>query len=372
MNPFKYGRVVFDDDFCPRPDLEKDLKNYIASAQNVLLEGERRTGKTSLIYQTVRNLDKPRCRLLYIDILEIKTVNDLCHRIINAIVSLERKSGLPEKVFKSLSHLKPAITVDPLTGAPSFSIDASVKLKPDSIEGLMDLIEDEDRRKKVVVVFDEFQDILNLAEAPAALALLRSKVQFHTGIPYIFAGSIRNKMDEIFNHPESAFFKSAVTLNVGELGRGIFSDFLRKKFLQGKRVVEQPLLDKIFEIGQDVPGDVQQFCGAVWESTSYGDGIDESIIPTALELVYSRELKGYEIALSQLTGQQLRCLVGLARLGGRSPLSSEFISVTGINQPASVKKALTRLVKLKIIYRHKKEYKFINPFFKSWLIFKNI
>ncbi len=372
MNPFKYGRVVFDDDFCGRPDLERDLKNHISAGQNVLLEGERRTGKTSLIYQTVRNIDKPRLRLLYIDILEIKTVNDLCRRIINAVASLERQSGLTERVFRSLAHLKPAMTFDPLTGSPSFSMDASVKLKPDHIEGLMDLVEDVSNKKRLVVVFDEFQDILNLADASAALAILRSKVQFHTGIPYIFAGSVRNKMDEIFNFPESAFFKSAVTLNVGELERGLFGDFLRKKFLRGKRTVSQLLLDKIFEIGQDVPGDVQQLCGSVWESTSYSDNIDESVVPPALELIYSRELKGYEISLSQLTGQQLRCLVGLAHKGGKSPLSSEFIGFTGINQPASVKKALNRLIKLKVIYRHRKEYKFINPFFSSWLIYKNI
>ena len=369
MNPFKYGQVVFDEDFCPRPKLEKFLKNYISSAQNVLLEGERRTGKTSLIYQTIRSLDK--LRLLYIDILEIKTVYDFCRRVVNAIVSMEQKSGLTERVFKTLAQLRPSMTVDPLTGAPSFSLDASVKLKPDYLEGLMDLIEDENKRKKLVVVFDEFQDILNLEEASSALAVLRSKVQFHTKIPYIFAGSVRNKMDEIFNNPDSAFFKSAVTLNVGELERDIFGKFLRKKFSKGKRTVSQTLLDRIFEIAQDIPGDVQQFCGAVWELTSHGGNIGNDLVPAALELIYSRELKGYEASLSQITGQQFRCLMGLASVGGKSPLSSEFIKVTGISQPASVKKALNRLIKLKIIYRYKKEYKFVNPFFKSWLIYKN-
>lgn len=369
MNPFKYGRVVFDKDFCPRPELEKGLTNYISSAQNVVLEGERRTGKTSLIYEIIRKINKQR--LLYIDILEIKSVDDLCRRIIKAIISMEHKAGLTEKVFKSLAHLKPSMTIDPLTGVPSVFLDAAVRLKPGSIEGLMDLIASENRRKKLVVVFDEFQDILNLPEVLAALAILRSKIQFHTGIPYIFAGSVRNRMDEIFNHPESAFFKSAVTVNVGALDREIFADFLRQKFSRGKRTVSQPLLDKIFEIGQDIPGDVQQLCGAVWEITSYRDNIGADIIPAALELVYTRELKGYEAALSRLTGQQLRCLTGLARLGGQAPLSSEFIRFTGISQPASVKKALNRLIKLKIIYRYRKEYRFINPFFKSWLLYKN-
>jgi len=178
-------------------------------------------------------------------------------------------------------------------------------------------------------------------------------------------------MNDIFNNPDSPFFKSAITVDVGPLDRAIFSEFLREKFLQGKRIVSQGLIDRVFKIAQDITGDVQQMCGAIWEVTSYGDNIDEGIIPDALELIYSRELRGYELTLSQVTSQQLRCLVGLAKIGGESPLSSEFIKVTGIKLPASIKKALNRLIDLKIIYRYQKEYKFIDPFFKSWLIYKN-
>ena len=369
MNPFKYGRVVFDKDFCPRPRLLEELRACISSAQNVLLEGERRSGKTSLIFEAIREMDK--FRLLYIDILEIKTVDDLCRRIIKSIISMELKSGMVEKVFNSLAHLKPVMTIDPLTGTPGVSLDASIELKPDSIEGLMDLIYSQYKRKKPVVVFDEFQDILNIKEAPAVLAMLRSKIQFHTAIPYIFAGSVRNRMNDIFNNPDSPFFKSAITIDVGPLDRVIFSEFLRGKFLQGKRTVLQGLIGRVFEIAQGITGDVQQLCGAVWEVSSYGDTIDEGIIPEALELIYSRELRGYESALSQVTSQQLRCLVGLAKLGGQSPLSSEFIKMTGVNLPASIKKSLSRLIDLRIIYRYQKEYKFINPFFKSWLLYKN-
>lgn len=362
MNPFKYGQVVFDKDFCHRPDLEDKLKNLIASGQNVLLEGERRIGKTSLIFEIIRQTKN--LQLIYIDIMEIKTVDDFCRRIIKAIASMEQKAGMVQKIFKAMAHLKPTLTIDPLTGSPSLSLDASVKLKPDSIEGLLDFINTERKNKKWVVVFDEFQDILNVEDARSILATLRSKIQFHTEIPYIFAGSVRNKMDEIFNHPDSPFFKSAITFNLGELDRAVFGEFLQEKFRQGKRTVTPQLFEKIFEIAQDVPGDVQQLCGAVWEGTSYGDNITGDIIPAALEIIYSRELKGYEAAFAQLTGQQLRCLVGLARVGGKNLLSAEFLKVSGITQPSSVKKALQRLEQLKIIYVYKKEYKFIKPFFQ--------
>jgi len=58
-------------------------------------------------------------------------------------------------------------------------------------------------------------------------------------------------------------------------------------------------------------------------------------------------------------------------MGGKAPQSSAFLRGIGLSMPGSVKKALSRLVQLKIIYRQKGEYKFVNPFFKTWLLWKN-
>ncbi|MCK4237163.1 MAG: ATP-binding protein, partial [Candidatus Krumholzibacteria bacterium] len=359
MNPFKYGQVVSAEDFCPRPKLLDSIKGFIRTGQNVLIQGERRTGKTSLIHEAVRQIR--RIRLLYIDLLEIKTIEDLYRRLLRGIMSLEEKNGFINKLFKSISHLKPTMTIDPATGQPSLSLDASTKLKPDSIEGLLDMIEKISRKKPIVVVLDEFQDVLNLKEAPETLAILRSKIQFHTGFSYIFAGSIRNRMDEIFNHPRSAFFKSAVTINVGAIDRERFGKFLVNKFSLGKRKINGDTSNRIFEIADYVPGDVQQLCGALWETTSKGAGITVDDIPQALNLIYTRESKGYEAMLVHVTGQQLRVLNGLATIGGKAPLSADFLRGVGVTHPSSVKKTLDRLVQTHIIFRHEGEYKFVNP-----------
>jgi uncharacterized protein len=369
MNPFKYGQIVEEQDFCPRPILLKNVEEFIKSAQNILLQGERRTGKTSLIFEALRRLRKRY--VIYVDLMEVKSSDDLCKRIIKAVISMERKTGVAEKLIKSLSRLRPTLSMDPISGNPTISLDASIQLQPDSIESIMDMIGGLGRRKPVVVVFDEFQDILNLKDNREVLALLRSKIQFHGKIPYVLAGSIRNKLDAIFNHPDSAFFKSAVSINVGSLDRESFATFLKNKFSLGKRSVDQTVLDLIFKIAEDIPGDVQQMCGATWELTSYKDKIDPSILPDALKLIHAREYKGYEAVMVQLTAIQLRCLIGLAEIGGKSATSSGFMKQTGIPQPATIKKALTRLIQLKIIYRYQGEYKFVNPFFKSWLLFKN-
>lgn len=369
INPFKYGRVVADEDFCSRPVLQKELTRCITSLQNVLVEGERRTGKTSLIFETIRHLGK--YHHLYIDCFEIKSVDDLFRRIVNAFLRGENQGSFLTNILKALSHLRPVISVDPITGGPSVSINAITDAQPDSLDSVMDVIGSTFKNQKVVIVFDEFQDTLQLKESRQVLALLRGKIQFQTSISYVFAGSVRNAMHGIFYDPSSPFFKSATSITVGDIPRKRFSEFITAKFLHsGKRKITPEMLETIFSITQEVPGDVQELCAAIWDCSLPNRSVGKSLIPAALELIYSREHRIYENHLSIITGQQLRCLVSLARRGGKNPYSTDFINDSGIRQPGSIRKAITRLSDLKIIYLFNREYKFVNPFFRSWLLAK--
>ena len=370
MNPFVYGRVVGQKEFCPRPDLEAKLRSHVLSNQNVLVEGERRVGKTSLICETVRKIKNSR--LLYIDLMEIKDTDELCRRMFKAVFSMSRDDSVFLKALKSLAHLKPVFSVDPATGSPTVTLGASAALQPNSIESLLDIVYRERGSKKTVVVFDEFQDILKCADSSTVLGIMRGKIQFHTEIPYVFSGSVRNAMNAIFTSPGSPFFKSAVTLSVGPIEEPSFSAFISKKFASGRRKVSDEFLGNIFSIAQQNPGDIQQFCAALWDSSGEGDSLDDSITQKALQLIFGMEIKGYETELNRISAQQQRCLLGLARQVVTAPLSAGFLSVVGIPQPGSVKKAIGRLVELRIVYKAGKEYRFTNPFFKAWLVSRNL
>jgi hypothetical protein len=131
------------------------------------------------------------------------------------------------------------------------------------------------------------------------------------------------------------------------------------------------VLVEALDLSDHVPGDVQELCSCLWEVTAPGDKITKKTIWPALELIFACESKSYEAVLVQLTGQQLKCPTALARIGGKMPHSTAFLRESGIGTPASVKKALNRLVKTKVVYRHEGKYKFVNSFLKSWLVWKN-
>lgn len=368
MNPFKYGKIVSGQDFCGRASLLKQIIEYINSSQNIVIQGERRIGKSSTIYEAVR-----RCKgvqLLYVDLLGIKSIDALCKRILRAIVVVEQKSGFFEKVIKTLSYLRPSISLDPITMMPTITFDASVELKANSIPEVLSLMESLRKRNRIVVVLDEFQDILQLGDSKEALSLMRGKIQFQKDIPYVFAGSIRNRMDEIFTHPGSPFFKSAIPITVDALTYAEFSDFLRKKFLTGKRRIDDGVLKKVFEIAHDIPGDIQQLCEALWTVTSSKSVIGLDTLKDALELIFAREQKSYENDMSLLTDFQIRCLLTIAREGGSKVFSISFMKSAGVNNPSSVRRAIRRMITLNILFERNNEYRFVNPFFRAWINYR--
>lgn len=366
MNPFKYGSIVLGGDFCGREDLLKQIAGHIKASQNIVVFGERRVGKSSLVYEAVRKLKGTD--LLYIDLLGIKSVDALCKRMLRAIVTLEKKASWVTKMIKALSHLRPTITTDPITSMPIVSFDASVELKANSIQEVLDLIESIGRKKRLVVVFDEFQDILKTKHADEAIALLRSKIQFHSNIPYVFVGSIRHKMDGIFTSPDSAFFKSAVPITVDPLPYEEFSKFLTEKFEKGRRKVFGETLKQVFQIANNITGDIQQLCEALWEVTPERDAVSSDKLKAALELIFAREQKSYEAFVSLLTDFQLKCLTALARQGGKRIYSMDFVKAVGPHSSASVNRAITRMINITILFKSGKEVRFVNPFFKAWLL----
>ena len=115
------------------------------------------------------------------------------------------------------------------------------------------------------------------------------------------------------------------------------------------------------------PGDVQEYCDALWQVTSEGDEITDRTLNEALSRIFARESDTFSSFTKRLTNLQLRVLRTLAKLGGEHPLSTDFMKEVGATNTASVKRALTALCASDLIYRHDGEYKFVSPFFGAWV-----
>lgn len=364
-NPFRYGCVVEGEFFCPRENLERQLRQYAESGQNIVVQGERRMGKTSLVKKAISGMRGER--LLYIDLYCIKTLSDFCRRVMVGVSGVTDKMPFLKKALSLAYRLRPSLTIDPNTGSPSISVDARAASEPDSLDAVMRTVEKLAKDCRLCVVFDEFQDILKLKDSDRILAEMRSTIQFQADTPYFFLGSVRNDMMKIFSSYESPFFKSALPFEVGEIEKDVFVRFLTTRFKKGNRNVSTEALSAVIEFAGGVSGDVQELCDALWEVTEAGHDVTSGDIPRALKIVFSREKNGFESAVNDLTPNQFTVLRGLAAFDNMHVFTSEFMDHVHISSPGAIKRALNKLESQRLIYLYRSAYRFANPFFKEWI-----
>jgi hypothetical protein len=366
VTPFRYGGVVSRKDFCGRHTLLKELQGFFEAGQNTVLFGERRIGKTSTVFEAARRVKR---RVLFIDILGVRSLDDLFQQILRAIFTLERTGSFFEKLLHSLVALRPTFSPDPVSGAMTFSISPGRPLSLESIPEVLEAVAQVARHKSTVVFFDEFQDVLKIEGNPqVAVAQFRSRIQFHEDIPYVFAGSVRQDMETIFTSPDWPFFKSATPIHLNQLPFEDFAPFLQGRFEQGGRHVPSELMMSVFALCQNIPGDIQQLCETLWNSSDAGETLTEDQLKQALNLIYAREQKAYELALASLKNTNLKVLRALAHLGGETPTSKEFMEAVGVRHTNSITQAFSRLVTLRLVHRVGHAYQFDNPFFRAWLL----
>ena len=299
----------------------------------------------------------------------VKSIDDVAQRLIDAIISTEhRRSSVVESVVRALGSLRPRIELDPYTGHPGVTLTQTQRMSPQGLQAVFDLIEDRSRHHRLAVLLDEFQDIRLVEDSDALLGAIRDRIQRQRGIAYVFAGSIRHAIERLFRDPGSPFFKALSVIEVESLEREHFRAFLDARFRSGRRRVPDSSYKQIFTLAEENPSDVQQLCAAVWDRTEAGETIGPAELQRALDRIFATERKGYEALVRPLTDIQMRCLRGLARLGGDKPQSKRFLEESGIGLAATARRALNRLIALELVYGRDTNYKFFDPFFRHWIL----
>jgi len=236
-----------------------------------------------------------------------------------------------------------------------------------SVEEVMDMIAKIAKDVRLCVVFDEFQDVLDIPDADVILARLRAQIQFLPDIPFVFLGSIRNSMHEIFDSPKSPFFKSAIGFDVDRIDRADFGKFLVSRFAEGERELPRDMAERIIDSADGISGDVQELSETTWLATRPGARIGLTDVANGLRAVFAREHRSFVAMKSRLTTVQLAVLSGLAGDERAKVFSGGFLEQNGIRNVGSVTKALKRLVNDEYVFEYDGEYRFENPFFRAWL-----
>ena len=353
-NPFRYGCVVEDSFYCPRPSLEKQLAGFIRSGQNVVIHGERRMGKTSLINAVVRGMRG--WRMLYVDLLHVQTVGDVCRRIVSAVRNMERKASLFEKALKFLPRLRPVMKVDPSTGEFGFGLDARAAENPYAVEDVLDMLAKVAAGGRTVVVFDEFQDILNIRKRLDKQ--LRSIMQTQQNLNYILLGSQESMMIEIFERKKSPFYHFGQLMRLDKIPYEDFREYISARLPKDENDKLDGIIKEILSFTNFHPYYTQQLSAQVWEMMTY-DHLYEGVVSEAISKIVRTHDLDFERLWLNFNRTDRSIMISLSK--GVNPMQNRQMATS------TSFSAIKRLMKAGYIIKVN-DYEIEDPFFREWIL----
>ena len=361
-NPFQYTGLVGKASYLHRSTIENVLLDHFESRQNLLVQGPRRMGKTSAIINTFSDLQaKKKCLFLHVDFYGLNTIHDIRDKLLFAVEQIPLTARLRKDLKKLMGEI---------TGATAFGfgINWSVKQRESMLEDVLSLFAEINNKRPLVVFFDEFQSLLDAEDSGEILGRLRSEIQKQQDVFYLYAGSDRARLREIFFLEKSPFFKSAALMDVGPIDRKEFIPWLEKHFAAGKRSVNSLIWAPLFDLVCDVPGDIQHFCHTLWTLSEPGDCIDDDACRIAIDYLLDMQQKSFIDFWSILSPNQRKVLRGLALYPKNGHTSSVFIKGVGLSSSSASSKALDAMLKRGTIWRAGDRFALSNPFMQLWIL----
>lgn len=364
-NPFVYGVEVSGESFVDRKRELRELQVELLSGKSVFLLTPRRLGKTSLITELFRRLGG-KIIPVHIKLYEVDSETALAERIVEGVSSVAY--GRIEKVIKSVHkffrELRPSFTV---TREGELRVALSKRITIPELEEVLDFPEKVGRanKKQVVVAFDEFQEI-GLFDGLRLEKLMKAKFERHKNVSYIFAGSKRHLLLEIFSREDRPLFRFARPMDLKTIPPEEFKPFIIGKFRQTGGSIPSKVVDRILNYTRSHPYFTQQLCHELWNlDRKVKDWAD---VEQAANNIVTHSSVEYEQIWELTKGKGQRNLLrGLSLEPDANMFSRSFIEKHGMNSASHVKKAYEALKEKGIIEEIGKKGGIGDMFFAEWI-----
>lgn len=370
-NPFKYGGVVHGPYFADRRKEIDELKREMLNLNRVFLVSPRRFGKTCLLFNLIEMLERDTMACAYIDLNAFPDIKSFATALTGFTArALETNKDKLLRMFSGLQKLRPKVSVDP-DGTFSAGVELAVAEK-DALSALFEGMQHAEKlavkkKKKLVIIIDEFSD-LDKFNGPTIEKALRSEIQKQTHIGYIFSGSEQSTMLAMTRGRTRAFYKLGRIMELGPIARKTYADFILKWLKKGGYAVNKDDVMRIFEIGNDVPYNIQRMCSVMWDSAIETKVIQPALIEKLPVIVARQDSPHYEILWRSASQSQKVLLIALSKDQDAKPFSKDFQLTYGIGPSSSIKASMDSLLKKGILYKTLQGgYHFTDGFMPYWI-----
>ncbi|MBT8369544.1 MAG: ATP-binding protein [Deltaproteobacteria bacterium] len=366
-NPFAYSNYVTGDSFCNREREIVEMLKYAKGSQNVLLYSHRRQGKSSLIRQVFRQIKRKKLKIgaMHVELYGTISEKDFITRTFQCLNQLESNfEKLLQTVNRALKSIRLNLSIDPETGGTTVSPSFEAVNEKNVLEELMNILLKYSQKNRLVIAFDEFQEVANYTEEGFEKRL-RSYIQQHQNISYIFSGSQQHLITEMFNSNNRAFYKLAESFPLGKIETKHYIPWIQNLF--GRKEVRLPvqLVETIVETFENHPMYIQNFLFHLWEKTDKKRFSPEIIREIENAIVEKRSLE-YSVLWETLSINQKKTLKLILLNEGSNLYNADALRSVNLKSASLVTKALSSLIKKEIIVKNG-FYMIQDIVFKKWL-----
>lgn len=371
MNPFRFGSVVEEDQFFNREKEVQEIRADLKAGINIIIYSPRRYGKTSLVQKVLKEFEKNGHICIYIDFFKIFSQKRFIELYGEELLKKQNNFKKAFQKFREIfTGIVPQLTFDE-NGEPKVSFQfATPKVNQKDLTEIVDFPERLSiGSKKVIVVFDEFQEI-NQLNGEAFEKILRSQIQFHKNTSYVFMGSKTHLLLNMFQNKEKPFYKSGKFYPLGKIDLKEMAFFVHMQFEKSGLFIHEPVAEKLVIYANNIPNYVQQLAYQVWgKAIENKKEVTEDDILNGVEDIIIQQQDYYLEIFNNLSSYQKKVLRAFT-ISTENIYSSEYASTFDLSSGSSTQRAVAKLVETGIVEKHQNYYTFSDPFFEKFLNLK--
>jgi len=355
-NPFPYETFATDKTFIGRENEKALIKSHILKSTNLSVISKRRMGKSSLVKEVFREIrDTHIC--IYADVFDITSKEDFANILLKE-ASNSIKGSIQDVAIQLRSIFKRVI--------PDFSIDSSgtPHIKPgtksldfdEMITDFFTLVFKLSEKQKVAIAIDEFQQVALIKDAKID-ALMRKYMQEPNNISYIFLGSKRHLLIELFKY-KSPLYEMATPIHLGSLESKDVREYV-KDYID----ISDDLIDEIMKICDEETKMMQHVFHILYDRIK-NTSINREDIMSAVDEVINAKDASYRVIYGEMSLNQKKALKVISQnphnIYTKSTLDEYNI------QKESLSSALKQLFKKEFVDREDDKWFIPDRAFEIW------
>lgn len=356
--------IVTGEAFCNRENERELLARRFEQNAHVVLISPRRYGKSSLIAQFTLDQQIP---FVSVDLLPATSSRYVRNAMVDGVTQLMNQL-IPgaklskQKLMQFFAKMNPVIELS--------AFGQRLKLNPEEKtheETIMKLLLSLDEaagalKKKIIFVVDEFQQIAVLDEAHSLEASIRHAVERSQNVFYIFSGSNRTLLEEMFKNKNRPLYHLCDEMKIGRISEKYYEPFIIKaaKKRWPKEKLPEVSIKTILTLTARHPYYLNRLCRMLWDEAVPPD--TDKIVFLWNQYVESQKVDWVSDMLSQLTPNQRAVLAALAKEPTKELLNKEFLGSLRM-AASSVQRTVGSLLKNDLIYKNQEDglYHVLNP-----------